>query len=145
MARNTGFSEWDLTCNLHGKHEKCPILTDQSLNAPTNTFPNLTRTKKKFPLTTILPAIADHNPFDTLFVLQKPFNPYVRGSTTAKSSSSISSLKSPISISRTGDAFAPYVMSPPHPTHQRQKKHRVPLLQTLKTPHRMTITSPVAK
>jgi hypothetical protein len=108
MAPNTGFSDWVLTCNPHGKHEKDHALIEQqSLPTPTNTFSSLALANQKFPLPTKLPTIPDHNPFGTPYTTQKPFNPYARSSTTAKIGSSISSLESPIYVSRAGDEFAP--------------------------------------
>jgi hypothetical protein len=79
MAIHTGFSDWVLTCNPHGKHEKDPALADQSHPTPTNTFYNLALTKQKFLLPAALPTISDHDPFGTPFAIQKPFNPYARG------------------------------------------------------------------
>jgi hypothetical protein len=122
MARNTGFSDWALTRNLHDKHDKGPALTYQSSPATTNTFSNLKCNKQKSPLPTTLPAIADHNNFDTPFTIQKPFNPYARGSTIAKISLSISSLESPIYVSRTGDEFAPYFEHGSVPTPRTNDK-----------------------
>jgi hypothetical protein len=123
VATNTGFSDWFLTCNPHGKHEKDHALVDQSLPTPTNTFSNLAFANQKLPLKTTLPTISDHDPFGTPFTAQKPFNPYARSTTTTKSSSSISSLESPIYVSRAGDEFAPYVEHTSVPTpHTNDKK-----------------------
>jgi hypothetical protein len=127
MAPNTGFSDCVLTCNPRGKHEKDHALIEQSLPTPTNTFSNLALANQKFPLQTTLPTISDHNPFGTPFTTQKPFNPYARSSTTAKSSSSISSLEYPIYVSRAGDEFAPYVEHTSVPTPRTNDKKPAPV------------------
>jgi hypothetical protein len=122
MAINTGFSDWFLMCNPHGKHEKDPALTYQSLPTYTKTFSNLALANQKFPLPTTLPTISNRHPFGTPFTTLKPFNPYAHSSNTAKSSSSISSLESPIYISRTSDEFSPYVEHASVPTPRTNDK-----------------------
>jgi hypothetical protein len=126
MAPNTGFSDWILTCNPHGKHEKDHALIEQSLPTPTNTFSNLALANQKNPLPTTLPTIPDHNPFSTPFTTQKTCNPYARSSTTAKSSSSISSLEYPTYVSRAGDEFAPYVEHTSVPAPRTNAKKPAP-------------------
>jgi hypothetical protein len=49
MPPTTGFSDWVLTCNPHGKHEKDHALIEQSLPTPTNTFSNLALANPKIP------------------------------------------------------------------------------------------------